>query len=163
MSGGGGPTGLGRIARARGAEAERGSITLLTIALGVIAAALVLVVATATAVHLERKRLLHLADGAAADAATAIELAEYYAVDSTDTEVPLTDLTVRDAVDAHLASAPAATRLRELHVVEPTGSPDGTSAEVSLAAVARPTFVPWVLVPWSEGILLEVTVHARAS
>lgn len=154
----------GRPARnASGPEEDRGSITLLTIALGVIAAALVVVVAAASVVHLERKRLLSLADGAAADAATAIELAAYYAVESPDTEVPLTDVTVREAVDAHLASAPAAARLRDLRVVEPTGSPDGTSAEVSLAAVARPTFVPWMLVPWSDGIALEVTVHARAS
>ena len=58
---------------------EQGQIMLLTLAFGTLVLALVLVVASASAVHIERKRLLALADGAAADAADAIDLAAYYA------------------------------------------------------------------------------------
>lgn len=147
----------------RGAvDGERGSITLLAIGFAAFALALVLVVATATAVHLERKRLLSLADGAAADAATAVDLARYYTEAGEETRVPLTDGTVEAAATDYLQAAPAAAWLAGLRIVEPTGTPDGITAQVSLAAVAHPPFLPWALMPWSDGIALRVTATARA-
>lgn len=143
-------------------DGERGSITLLAVGFAVLALAVVLVVATASAVHLERKRLLSLADGAAADAATAVDLGRYYTQAGEETRVPVTDTTVEAAVADHLQVAPAAARLAGLAIVEPTGTPDGITAEVSLAAVAHPPFLPWPLMPWSDGIALRVTATARA-
>lgn len=145
---------------------------LLTLGFAVLLLALVLVVVSASAVHIERKRLLALADSVAADAADAVDLDAYYLAGAPagkthaggPTTVPLSDATVRAAVDAYLASAPPAVvgEFSGLRVLAPTGSPDGVTAEVTLGAIVRPPLVPWVLAPWSEGIVLRATSTARA-
>ncbi|WP_447925550.1 pilus assembly protein TadG-related protein [Georgenia muralis] len=145
---------------------------LLTLGFAVLLLTLVLVVVSASAVHIERKRLLALADSIAADAADAVDLDAYYSAGvpagttqaGGPTTVPLSDATVRAAVDGYLASAPAAVvgEFAELRVLEPTGSPDGVTAEVTLGATVRPPLLPWVLAPWSEGIALKATSTARA-
>ena len=153
-----------------GVRVDSGQILLLTIGYAMIALALVLVIASASAVHLERKSLLALAEGAALDAADAVDLDLFYGPDAlTDSPeersfaglVPLSDDGVREAVVEHLRTAPAAEGMAALAIGEPTGSPDGRSAQVTLVALARPPFVPWVLVGWSEGIALRVTAAAR--
>ena len=160
----------------RGAAGESGQIMLLTLAYALIALSLVLVIASASAVHLERKQLLALADGAALDAADAIDLDLFYGADEADSVlavsgdgaagvggvVPLSDDAVRRAVAQHIQLAPSAAGLSGLVVGEPTGSPDGVTAQVTLGAVARPPLIPWVLVGWSDGIALSVTSTARA-
>lgn len=138
---------------------------ILTIAFALIAMALVLVVAAASAVHLERKQLLALADAAALDAADAIDLDRYYGEGvggAGSGPVPLTGENVRAAVVEHLAASPSASGLHGLVIGEPTGTPDGATAQVTLGAVARPAFVPWVLVGWADGVPLRVTSSARA-
>lgn len=147
--------------RAAGQRHEDGQITLLSIGFAVLALALVLVVVSASSVHIERKRLLALADGAAADAADALDVGEYYGGSGDGLPgVPLTDDSVVVAVTSHLGASPVAGRFTGLAIGTPTGSPDGRRAEVTLTAVARPPVVPWVLVPWSDGIPLRV--HASA-
>lgn len=153
---------------------------LLTIAYAMIALSLVLVIASASAVHIERKQLLALADAAALDAADAIDLDLFYGDgggfygDGSGSEagwqpgeasavaIPLSDSAVRDAVAHHLADAPAAAGVSGLTILDPTGTTDGTTAQVSLGAVVRPPFIPWALVGWSDGIALRVTSSARA-
>jgi hypothetical protein len=149
--------------RRRG-RAEDGQITLLSIGFVLVALALVLVVASASSVHIERKRLLALADAAAADAADAVAAGEYYggAGGPGAPGVPLSDDSVLAAVNEHLVASPLADRFAGLAVGAPTGTPDGRRAEVTLTATAQPPLVPWVLVPWSDGIGLRVTVSARA-
>lgn len=167
----GGPARIGRVAD----DGESGQIMVLTIAYAMLALALVLVLASASAVHIERKQLLALADAAALDAADAIDLDAFYAGvlgagsgpvggDTTDDApaVPLSDESVRTAVTAYLATAPAAGGIAGLAVGEPTGAPDGFTAQVTLTGVARPPLLPWVLAPWSDGISLRVTSSARA-
>jgi hypothetical protein len=83
-------------------------------------------------------------------------------VSGTDVAVPLTREGVRTAVAAHLEAAPAAGGLAGLGVAEPTGTPDGVTARVTLTAVARPPFLPWALIGWSDGIALHATSDARA-
>ena len=143
---------------------DDGQIMILTIAFALIAMALVLVVAAASAVHLERKQLLALADAAALDAADAIDLDRYYGgVDQAGAgPVPLTGENVRAAVAEHLAASPSASGLHGLLIGEPTGTPDGATAQVTLGAVARPACVPGVLVGWADGVPLRVTSSARA-
>lgn len=148
--------------------AEQGQIMLLSLVFGVLVLALVLVVTSASAVHIERKRLLALADGAAADAADAIDVAAYYAAPAgppdAATRIPLSDASVEAAVREYLQGAPPALvgEFDRLRVAEPTGTPDGTTAQVTLTATARPPLVPWVLLPWSDGVALRVTSTARA-
>ena len=156
-----------RVARSAD-DAEAGQVMILAIAFGLLALALVLVIASASAVHIERKQLLALADAAALDAADALDLDAFYDLgpgevdDTRGYSVPLTDQGVRDAASAHLVAAPSAAGITGLAIGEPTGTPDGTTAQVTLTARARPPFVPWALVGWSDGIPLRVTSSARA-
>ena len=158
----------GRPADAR----DGGQIMLLSLAFSALVIALVLVVASASAVHIERKRLLALADAVAVGAADAIDEAAYYQPlaaaapggPRAPTRVPLSEASVDAAVQDYLAAAHAALvgEFEGLRVTEPTGTPDGVTAQVTLTAVTRPPLVPWVLAPWSEGITLRVTSTARA-
>lgn len=141
-------------------DGERGQIMLLSLGFGVLALALVLVVAAASSIYLERKQLLALADGAAADAADAIDYGLYYAGERDG--LPLSDASVQEAVSEHLASSAAASTFHGLGVAAGTGTSDGRTAHVTLTAVARPVVVPWVLVPWSDGFAITVTSSARA-
>lgn len=153
---------------ARHGAREQGQIMLLTLAFGTLVLALVLVVASASAVHIERKRLLALADGAAADAADAIDVAAYYGAQSGEpaaaTRIPLSDASVDAAVQEYLSAAPSALvgEFEGLRVSEPTGTPDGTTAQVTLTATARPPLVPWAILPFTDGVALRVTSTARA-
>ncbi|WP_413452378.1 pilus assembly protein TadG-related protein [Georgenia phoenicis] len=141
-------------------DGERGQIMLLSLGFGVLALALVLVVAAASSIYLERKQLLALADGAAADAADAIDYGLYYAGEREG--LPLSDASVQEAVGEHLESSAAASTFRGLRVAAGTGTNDGRTAHVTLTAVARPVVVPWALVPWSDGFAITVTSSARA-
>ncbi|WP_230976421.1 pilus assembly protein TadG-related protein [Georgenia wutianyii] len=143
-------------------DGESGQITLLSIGFGLLALTLVLVLAAASSLYLERKQLLALADGAAADAADAIDYERYYAPDGPAEGLPLSDASVRESVVEYLGSSAAATTFRGLGVSAGTGTEDGRTARVVLSAVARPAVVPWVLVPWTDGFVITVTSSARA-
>ncbi|MDT0165723.1 hypothetical protein Q9R32_09155 [Actinotalea sp. AC32] len=133
---------------------------LLSIGYVVIALLLVTAVVSASAVHLERKRLLVLADTAALAAADSLDDPAYYARPGAPGEhlVRLTPDGVRDAVDEHLEASPS--HLDGLAVVATWT--DGRTAEVTLTAVSRPPLVSWVTAAWSDGIRLEATARARA-
>lgn len=132
---------------------------LLTIAYAVLSLLLVTTVASATGVHLERKRLLAVADQTALAAATAVDAGHYFARGD-DRLVHVTRPGARAAADAHLAASAGASRLHGLHVVD-VGT-DGHTVEVTLAAVARPALITWVTAAWSDGIALQATARARA-
>jgi uncharacterized membrane protein len=142
---------------------DEGQILLLSLVYGLVTLALVIVVVAVSTVYLERKRLLSLADALAVDAADAIDTDVFYTGDRGEAvDLPLTDASVRSAVEDYLQAAPAAVtgEFEDFAVVEPTGTPDGTVAEVSLGAPIRPPLVPWVLTPWRDGIPLQVTSRA---
>lgn len=136
---------------------------LLSIVYGLITLALVLVIISVSALYIERKRLLALADALAADAADAADVEVWYETAGADGLV-LTDASVQGAVTDYLAVAPGALtdRFNEFAVAAPTGSPDGQIAEVTLSARVRPPLVPWVLTPWRDGFVIEVTAQGRA-
>lgn len=136
---------------------EHGGVLALTLgALGVVAL-LVVVIAVASAVYLDRRELLALADVTAAHAAAQIDPEAYL-----KGEIVVTDQTVREAAEDFLASAPLAVAdIPGLALAEPTGaSGGGVAAEVTLVAVSRPAFLPWVLMPWSDGVALRATSFA---
>lgn len=158
--------GLGRAGggRARGRGQDDGQIMVLSLGFGVLALLLVLVVTAATGVHLDRKRLLALADLAALAAADQVS-STYFSEEGARATggVPLTDATVRAAVEEYVAANPEpAARWDGVRVLE-ASTPDGRSAVVRLGAVTRPPLVTWVLAPWSDGIELVVDANARAS
>ncbi|WP_324649881.1 pilus assembly protein TadG-related protein [Georgenia sp. H159] len=145
-----------------GRDGEEGQITLLSIGFGLLALTLVLVVVAASSVYLERKQLLALADGAAADAADAIDYELYYSPDAARDGLPLSNASVQESVESYLGDSVAAGRFRALQVGRTTGTVDGRMAHVTLSAVARPAVVPWVLAPWADGFAITVTSSARA-
>ena len=140
---------------------DDGQIMILCIAYGVLALLLVTAVVSASGVHLERKRLLALADLTALAAADSLDHGSYFGPDARTDAVSLTSSGVRTAAEAHLESSTEASRFTGLTVVEATTA-DGRTAQVTLAAVARPTLLTWVTSPWSDGVLLRVTARARA-
>lgn len=141
---------------------DDGQIMLLSLCFAVVCLLLVTVIVSASAVHLERKRLVAVADSLALAAADQVDTDEYFGGGAPEpvegAGVHLSDTGVADAVSRHLGAWPA-DALPHGVVVERAGTPDGRTAEVRLRAVARPPLVTWVLAPWSDGI----TVHARAS
>lgn len=152
-----------RVSRVRslGDGCDDGQVLLLVIAYATIALSLVLVVVSASAVHLERKRLIAVADGAALDAADEIDESIYFPLGAEPGSVPLSDASVRDRVEAYLDARGASADFEDLVVGATTGSPDGRTAEVSLTATAHPPLVGGVLEAFSGGIELRATARAR--
>ena len=149
------------VRRRAGVGEDGGQVLLLILIYSLIAVALVTVVASASAVHLERKRLLALADAAALDAADAVDIDAFY-VDGARPGggVPLTDASVRASVREYAAVAGAADRFDSFAVDRSTGTPDGRTAEVTLVATAKPPLLSSVIAAFSDGIPLNVTSRA---
>ena len=142
---------------------DEGQVSLLLVGYAVVVLALVLVVTEATSVHLARHRLLAVADSAALDAADALDAARFYSLGGAgppDRVVALSDASVRESVAAYLAASREPAALGEVRVADPTGSPDGATAEVSLTASVRLPFVSAVLS--RDAVTVRVTARARA-
>lgn len=151
---------LRRTRRAAAAAGDDGSVTPLVVADALVVVALVLVGAAATELHLARTHLLSVADSAALDAADALDEAAYYRDGVVPGQgVPLDDAGVRRSAADLLARTPHPTDLLGLAVVAPTGTPDGLTAEVTLAASVRPALLPaWV----GDGVTVPLEVTSRA-
>lgn len=147
----------------RRAQGDDGQILLLALGYVVLALLLVTALVSASAVHLERKRLVQLADTAALDAADALDLDVLYGTGvQAGSGAPLSDAGVRRAVAAHLEGTGAGDRFHGLTVAVPTGSPDGQTAEVTLLAIVRPPLPSVATARWPQGVPLRATVRARA-
>lgn len=134
-------------------------MTILVIGFMVVALALITVVVAATSLHLERTRLAALADLAALDAADVVSDAAYFGRDG---EPPLSDDDVAATVERYLADHPdTAARWDGLTVIS-ASAPDARTAQVRLGAVVRPSWVSWVLAPFTDGIAIEASSSARA-
>lgn len=142
-------------------DPEAGNTLLLSVILTAVAIALVLTFASITQMHIERKRLLALADAAALHAASALDEEAYYTTPGAD--LILTDTTVHSAVETFLSDVPSSQhdRLHRLMIVSPTGAIGGDTAEVTLSAFIRPTYIPWSVTPF-EGFRIQVNTTARA-
>ena len=156
----------GRAVKWRGED--EGQLMVLLLGYALILIALITVVVSATAVHLQRNRLIALADAAALDAADALEASEFYragAADPADARsvVPLSDAGVRDSAKRYLRDTAATEGVTGVVVGAPTGSPDGRTAEVTLEATARLPLLSVVIAAWSDGVPLRATARARAA
>jgi uncharacterized membrane protein len=141
---------------------EDGQVLLLILVYALISVALVTVVVSASAVHLQRKRLLAVADAAALDAADALDADAFYRQGTSPGDgVPLTDASVRASVQEYVTLAGAPGRFEDFAVAPSTGTSDGRTAEVTLVAVARPPLLSSVISAFSDGVPLRVTARAR--
>ena len=159
---------------------DDGQILPLVIAYALIAFALVIVVVDVSAVHLQRQRLFSLTDAAALDAADALDRSRFYRegaegeVDRVGAPgregppsggvavVPLTDQSVRSSVERYLATAAPLARVEGIAVDQPTGSPDGVTAEVTLIGRATLPLFSFATARWSDGVPIRATSRARA-
>ena len=155
-------------AKLRAPAGDDGQVLLLVLVYTLLAFLLVTAVADAAAVHLQRNRLVSLADASALNAAQALDSARFYrqgppaAGGSGGPVVPVSDASVRASVARFLALSGADQRFTGLDVAEPTGSPDGAGVEVTLSAVARLPVLTPVVAAWWRGVPLRVTSRAQA-
>lgn len=142
-------------------HSDDGQIMLLIIFYSLIALALATVVVSASAVHLERKRLLEVADGAALNAADEVDATAYFGEGVEPGAVPLSDNSVRSSVDDYLAKRDAYVDFTALAVGAETGTSDGRTAEVTLYSTVTPPLIGWAVEAFSGGITLHASSSAR--
>lgn len=146
---------------------DDGQIGLLLLGYTLLVLAVLFTTVSATAVHLARHRLLSVADGAALDAADALDRHRFYAEvggagPAPDRVVSLSSASVRSSVTAYLAAAGAGSGLDGLRAGDPTGSPDGSTAEVTLVCTVRLPLLSAITGRRSGGVTVHVTARARA-
>ena len=143
------------------ATRDDGQIMLLSIVYGVVVLALVLVIASVSYVYLERKRLWSLADALAADAADAADTQVWYETAAADGLV-VTQASATESINDYLAAAPANLPGSFDDLAVSRVQIDGQEVTVSMAATVRPPFIPWGLVPGTDGFTVVVTSSAIA-
>ncbi|MEE2521412.1 pilus assembly protein TadG-related protein [Pseudarthrobacter sp. J75] len=137
---------------------EDGQIMVMIIGYVTLALLVATVVMGISSVYIEHKRLLSMADGASLAAADSYTLGQLDAAAGTPAAVLHSDR-VRSVAADYLARTPSSQRFDRLAVVDTTGSPDGSTAVVVLAAAVHPPVINF-LVP--DGIMIEATSTARA-
>lgn len=140
----------------RRGSGEDGAAVPLIVGLFAIAAGFVVVAAGATSLHLERLRLLTVADGAALAGAESFRVADA-AVQGDEVVPRLSSGRVRAVVDAYVGDADAG-ELEGLAVTQ-AGTTDGRRATVVLRATWRPPLVSPLL---PDGLPVTVTSTAAA-
>ncbi|WP_375389551.1 hypothetical protein [uncultured Amnibacterium sp.] len=136
---------------------EEGAAVPLIVGLFAIALAFITVAAGATSLHLDRLRLLSVADGAALAAAESFRVADV-AVRGDEVIPTLTAGAVRAAADAYVAEA-GPTGVRQVAIVA-AGTDDGRSATVVVRGTWRPPLVGAFL-PDGVVVTVESTAAAR--
>ncbi|MDQ4503227.1 pilus assembly protein TadG-related protein [Sinomonas sp. ASV322] len=137
---------------------ESGQLTILIIGYAILCLLVAGVVTGVSAIHIEHKKLLSVADGAAQAAADSFTLADASQGEGPPAAALGTDR-VRAVVNTYLAADMAAAGFEGLAVEGTTGSPDARTAQVTLSAVAR---VPLVSMLMPDGVQIEATSTARA-
>lgn len=132
-----------------GKSDERGSTTVFTLGLVIVVLLLIVVVTSAASVHLERKRLWNLTDSIALEVSDALTL-------QTHMELEVGAREVRSTIDDALARLSSPEVGSERITVGPrTDFSEPDRVTVHLVTAHRPGPLPWILAPWSEGIVLE--------
>lgn len=136
---------------------DRGAASVFALGWVVIVLIAALVVAVATDVHVQRMRLLALADQTVLEA---VGNAPRPPGDVTQA-VHLTESHIRQSAAATLAAHPEAW-VADVAVTDASAA-DTRSASVTLARTVPLLFNLDALAPWSDGMTLEVNATARAS
>jgi hypothetical protein len=138
---------------------------LLTLGFTVVALLLVLVIAAATQVHLQRMRLLHVADELALDAADALDVESYYAGElpepGEEGVISLAPGALSEIAQARVADAAERAGLPPTAVVS-AETTDRFTATVTVRTVVHPLFGIDALLPFADGVTLTATSSARA-
>lgn len=138
-------------------DPDAGQTTIVLIGFALVSLLLVVTVLAITSVYVGQRQLQSLADRAAGAAADT-----FTDVDRSGSGPPtpiLTDEGVSGAATSYLGTVGAFHDVSGLAVGAPTGSVDGTTAQVSLTAVVHPPVVN-VVVP--AGVPISATGDARA-
>ncbi|WP_243635595.1 pilus assembly protein TadG-related protein [Kocuria tytonicola] len=146
-----------RGAKVAGEDPDAGQTTIVLIGFALVTLLLVVTVMAVTSVYVGRQQLQSLADRAAGAAADT-----FTTVDRSGTGPPtpvLTNDAVAGSATSYLGTVGAFQDVSGLAVGAPTGSADGTTAQVTLTAVVHPPVVN-VIVP--AGIPISATGDARA-
>lgn len=139
------------------ADPDSGQTTIVLIGFALVTLLLVVTVLAITTVYVGERQLQSLADRAAGAAADT-----FTTVDRTGGGPPtaiLTDDGVANSAASYLGTVGAFQDVSGLSVGAPTGSPDGTTAQVTLTAVVHPPVVN-AIVP--AGVPISATGDARA-
>lgn len=139
---------------------ETGSISLYLLGLAVIAMTLVAGTVAVTSAHLARIRLLDVADGAALDAANALDASAYSR--GVGDAVPLSDASVRGRAAAYVGSLERPPGVLAWRLGPRTGSPDGRSAVVALVGEVELPLVGGALSDLGASLTVSVVSTARA-
>jgi hypothetical protein len=150
-------TARGRLLQSGG---EKGQVTLLILVFTLVAALLVMGTLAVTSAQLSRVRLLDAADGAALDAADALDLGAYGS--GLGDAVAVNDATVRGAASRYLDERPLPPGMRAWAVAAGTGSPDGETAVVRVTGQADLPFVGPLLDAFGSSVVITVESRARA-
>ena len=143
------------------ARAEEGQIGLLILGLFCLVLVLILGAIDVTAAQLARMRLLDAADAAALDAADALDERAAYESGVLDA-LALTDVSVRESAQAHLARVPRPQGITAWSVVPQTGTTDGATAVVTVQGTATLPMSGWILQSLGGSVTITVTSRARA-
>ncbi|PID97233.1 MAG: hypothetical protein CSA84_00395 [Actinomycetales bacterium] len=143
----------------RGERSDAGQLSVLILGLCLITTLLVIGGIDATAAHLARVRLIDVADGAALDAADALDPSAVYS-GKLNRAVALSDATVRDSAGAYLAALPMPSGVTSWRIGSGTGAESADTAVVVVEAQVE--------LPMTGGALafldrpITITTHARA-
>lgn len=143
---------------------ERGSTTVFTAGLLALVLIVVVLVSVAAAVHLERKRLWNLADSIALEVSDAVTYQAH--LDGTVSS----ELVFRHVQEVLSQPRDGLADFEYLTVGNHTGyaqpDPGSTSlgrVTVHLRATHKPGLLPWMLLPWSDGIEIEAQSRSNIS
>ncbi|HET8987664.1 MAG TPA: pilus assembly protein TadG-related protein [Humibacillus sp.] len=149
-----------RLTRAS-ARREDGQVGILILGLFSLVLVLILGAVDVTAAQLARMRLLDTADAAALDAADALDERAAYETGVLDT-LTLTDGSVQEAAQTHLARVPRPPGITAWSVVPQTGTTDGATAVVTVQGTATLPMSGWILQSLGGSVTITVTSRARA-
>jgi hypothetical protein len=144
----------------RPGRAEQGSISLFILGLSVIAMVLIAGTVAVTSAHLARMRLLDVADGAALNAANALDEAAYQG--GVGKSVPLSSASVRERAAAYVGSRPKPANVVAWRLGPATGSPDGRTAVVALSGEAQLPMIGSALRELGVSVGISVRSEARS-
>lgn len=130
---------------------------LLILVFTMICIVLITGVIAVTSVHLQRMKLLDVADGAALAAANALDDTAYQG--GVGDAVPLSNATVQQAAADYVSSRPLPGGMASWGLGGGTGTPNGELAVVHMSCVAEVPFVGWML---GDGVTVNVVSRARA-